>query len=249
MSYRDKINQNFYQKAPFLVQHLSETDRAEFLTELHARYQFEQTQMQRDLQKNHRKRPLVIVVLVITLLLSAIYYWQTGRYDLVKQGEAELKTFKQQVAEESSEQRNQRYIVHLQNQLRQDANNGELWFELGQAYSLNNDFESALVCFKNAQTVLGEKATILGAMATADYYLNKQQFTPQAKQWVERALELDSRESSSLLLLASDAFFHNNPKQAIFYWESVLDNDNNPALNRREIIKSIHMAELMLKSK
>lgn len=248
MNQRDKINQAYYQQAVSLANHLSDEERHEFLAELNDRQQFEQSQRQAYLQKKSIKRPLVMMLLTLTLLLSGLYYWQTGRYEQVKQGQAELQAFKQQRAEESSEQRNQHYITHLQNQLRQNANNGELWFELGQAYSLNNDFESALVCFRNAQTVLGEKATILGAMATAEYYLHKQQFTPQATQWVERALHLDPRESASLLLLASDAFFQNNPKQAIAYWERVLDNDNNPALDRKEIIKSIKMAEQMLKT-
>ncbi len=247
MNQRDKINQAYYQQAVSLANHLSDEDRHEFLAELNERQQFEQSQRQAPLQKKSIKRPLVMMLLTFTLLLSGLYYWQTGRYERAKQGQAELHAFKQQRAEESSEQRNQHYITHLQNQLRQNANNGELWFELGQAYSLNNDFESALVCFRNAQTVLGEKATILGAMATAEYYLHKQQFTPQATQWVERALHLDPRESASLLLLASDAFFQNDPKQAISYWERVLDNDNNPALDRKEIIKSIKMAEQMLK--
>ncbi len=248
MNQRDKINQAYYQQAISLANHLSEDDRHEFLAELNDRQQFEQAQRQTYLQKKSIKRPLVMMLLTFTLLLSSVYYWQTGRYEQVKQGQAELHAFKQQRAEESSEQRNQHYITHLQNQLRQNANNGELWFELGQAYSLNNDFESALVCFRNAQTVLGEKATILGAMATAEYYLHKQQFTPQATKWVERALHLDPRESASLLLLASDAFFQNNPELAISYWERVLDNDNNPALDRKEIVKSIKMAEQMLKA-
>ncbi|AUI66443.1 MULTISPECIES: cytochrome C biogenesis protein [Glaesserella] len=248
MNNRDHINQTYYQKAAQLAQHLSTQERDEFLAELNARQQFEQCQPKDHLQKNTLKRPLVIMALFLILLLSGLFYWQTGRYDVVQHGQTAFQHFKQQRAEESSEQRNQHYITHLQDQLRQDSNNGERWFELGQAYSLNNDFESALICFRNAQTVLGEKATILGAMATADYYLNKQQFTPQSKAWLDRALQLDSRESASLLLLASDAFFRNDFKQAIFYWESVLDNENNPALDRREIIKSIKMAEQMLKA-
>lgn len=101
-----------------------------------------------------------------------------------------------------------------------------------------------MICYNNAITVLGRKAAVIGAMATADYYKNKQKLSPQATAWIDEALKLDPKESSSLLLLASDAFLHNNPKQAITYWERVLDSENQ-AIDRREIIQSIKMAEQM----
>lgn len=71
---------------------------------------------------------------------------------------------------------------------------------------MNNDFESALVCYDNALKVLGEKAAIFGAMATVEYYANQNKLSEKARQWVDKALRLDQKESSSLLLLASDAY-------------------------------------------
>ena len=192
------------------------------------------------------KRPLVAgsLLLAAVLAVGSVFYWQTGRYQQVQQGEQALQSFLEQKAEESSEQRNDRYIINLQNQLRQNANNGDLWFELGQAYSLNNDFDAAMICYNNALTVLGRKAAVIGAMATAEYYRNKQMLSPQAKAWIDEALLLDPKESSSLLLLASEAFLNNNPQQAREYWLQVLDGENQ-AIDRREIIKSIKMAEQM----
>lgn len=249
MSDRQQLNQHYYQQALQFAKNFADSEKAEYLRELSARHEFEMAQQTHSLQISQPKRPLVMLMVGILLAFSIVgyFYWQTGRYTQVQQGTQAFQTFQQQRAEESSQERNQHYIVNLQQQLRENPNHGELWFELGQAYSLNNDFEAALVCFQNAQTVLGEKAAILGAKATADYYLHKQILTPQAQQWIEQALKQDPKENASLLLLASDAFLHNDFKQAITFWEQALEGDN-PSLNRREVIQSIRMAEQRLNS-
>ena len=250
---RNQLNQQHYQQAVKFAENFANGERQEFLEEVQDRYAFEaqkaqQKQAAHPLQKNSQKAPLVLAVLgAVALLGTSLFYWQTGRYQQVQQGQQAFIEFQQQKAEESSIDRNDHYIINLQKQLRQNPNNGDLWFELGQAYSLNNDFESAMICYQNAISVLGRKPAIIGAMATADYYLNKQKFSSQTKIWIDEALKSDPQESASLLLLASDAFLHNDFKQAIFYWEKVLESENQ-ALDRKEIIKSIQMAQNMLKN-
>lgn len=244
---REQLNADFYQQAVRFTDNFADPEREEFLSETADRQAFEQELLAKHhVQNVSLKRPLVAgsLLLAAVLVVGSVFYWQTGRYQQVQQGEQALQSFLEQKAEESSEQRNDRYIVNLQNQLRQNANNGDLWFELGQAYSLNNDFDAAMICYNNALTVLGRKAAVIGAMATAEYYRNKQMLSPQAKAWIDEALQLDPKESSSLLLLASDAFLNNNPQQAREYWLQVLDGENQ-AIDRREIIQSIKMAEQM----
>lgn len=244
---REQLNADFYQQAVRFADNFADPEREEFLSETADRQAFEQELLAKHhVQNVSLKRPLVAgsLLLAAVLAVGSVFYWQTGRYQQVQQGEQALQSFLEQKAEESSEQRNDRYIINLQNQLRQNANNGDLWFELGQAYSLNNDFDAAMICYNNALTVLGRKAAVIGAMATAEYYRNKQMLSPQAKAWIDEALQLDPKESSSLLLLASDAFLNNNPQQAREYWLQVLDGDNQ-SIDRREIIQSIKMAEQM----
>ena len=244
---REQLNADFYQQAVRFADNFADPEREEFLSETADRQAFEQELLAKHhVQNVSLKRPLVAgsLLLAAVLAVGSAFYWQTGRYQQVQQGEQALQSFLEQKAEESSEQRNDRYIINLQNQLRQNANNGDLWFELGQAYSLNNDFDAAMICYNNALTVLGRKAAVIGAMATAEYYRNKQMLSPQAKAWIDEALLLDPKESSSLLLLASDAFLNNNPQQAREYWLQVLDGENQ-AIDRREIIQSIKMAEQM----
>ncbi|QLB20963.1 cytochrome C biogenesis protein [Vespertiliibacter pulmonis] len=248
MMKRDVLNSTYYQQAVRLAEKFAPQERSEFLRETAERQAFEQAQLvQHHLRNTKLKRPLVFASLSMLVVLAGatIFYAQTGRYAEVQQGEQALHTFLAKKSEEDNSQRNDHYIVNLQNQLRKNANNGDVWFELGQAYSLNNDFESAMVCFNNAINVLGRKPAIIGAMATAEYYRNKQILSAQAKKWVDEALKGDPQESSSLLLLASEAFLHNEFEQAIFYWENVLNSDNR-SIDRREIIQSIQMAQQML---
>lgn len=240
---RKELNAIGYQQAVKFAENFTTEEKQVFLNEMAERAAFEQTQL--NLQNSTSNRPLVklgVLALFVVVGLSSLFYWQTGRYNFIKQGMERFSDFQQQRAEESSSQRNAHYIVSLQNQLRENPNNGSLWLELGQAYALNNEFEEALICYRNAEKVLGKKASILGAMATADYYLHKQRLSEQASVWLEQALSIDPKESASLLLKASDAFLHNRYDEAIGYWERVLESDNQ-ALDRRAIIQSIQMAE------
>ncbi|MDH2997347.1 cytochrome C biogenesis protein [Pasteurellaceae bacterium LFhippo2] len=247
MNNRNQLNQQHYQQSLQFAEHYPDGDKQQLIAEIEQRHQFEQSLIsQTDLQKNSKTRPVVLVLfgLFIVFVVSGIFYWQTGRYQQVQQGQQAFNQFQQQNAELNSIERNNRYIETLQNHLRQNPNNGEVWFELGQAYSLNNDFKSALICFTNAQTVLGKTPAILGAMATVDYYQHKQHLTEQAKEWINDALSKDPKESASLLILASEAFLKNDYKQAIDRWQSALDSGNQ-SIDRRAIIQSIQMAERM----
>lgn len=249
METREQLSRENYQQAVKFAQHFAEEERQEFEHEAMQRYQFEKTQFEQNrLQKNGQNRPLaktILISLLAIFVLSSAYYWQSGRYQAVQEGISAHQAFKRQSVEHPTESKNDRYIISLQNQLRENPNSGDLWYELGQAYVLSNDFSSALVCYDNAQKLLGKKAAILGAVATALYYDNGQKMTEEINAIIEEALNLDKNESASLLLRASDGFLNNNYQQALDYWRKVLDG-NNDAINRRAIIQSMEMARQML---
>lgn len=245
MKTREQLNTETYQQAVKFAQSFAEELKTEYLNEATARYQFEQSYSEPVSQKKEKLSPLVmLLIFAILLVISGALYWLSGRYQIVQKGEQMHQAFQVQFDLEQKEQKNERYILNLQDRLRQNPNDGNLWYELGQAYALNNDFASALICYDNAQKVLGEKAAILGAMATADYYQHKQTLTKQAEQWIKKALALDAKESSSLLLLASNAFLNKDYTKAIDYWRKVLDSENE-SIDRRAVIQSIQMARQM----
>lgn len=249
METRDQLSRENYQQAVKFAQYFADDLKQEYEHEAEQRYQFEKAQFEKsELQNNAKNRPLAkmaMLSLIAILLLGTTYYAFSGRYQVVQEGLKVHKDFQQQVSEQHGTSKNERYIISLQNQLRENPNNGDLWYELGQAYVLSNDFDSALVCYSNAQKLLGKKAAILGAVATARYYDNGQKMTTEIDAIIDEALSLDKNESASLLLRASDGFLNNNYQQALDYWRKVLDS-NNDAINRRAIIQSMEMARQML---
>lgn len=247
MRSRTEINQETYEQAVKFSQHFTKEVQAEFVAEAKARWDFEREHAL-SLQNKAENRPLVktaIGFLTLALAVSVAIYWQSGRYDIVGQGQQLHQAFQVQTALEDKEQKNHRYISNLQDRLRENPNNGDLWYELGQAYALNNDFQAALICYQNAQKVLGEKAAILGAMATADYLEHQNQLTEQAQGWLNKALQLDPKETTSLLLFANHAYAQKNYTEALGYWRKALDSENDN-VDRRAIIQSIGLAQSKL---
>lgn len=245
MKTRTSLNLENYQQAVKFAENLPDSLKAEYLSEAEEWYQFEQQAVENS-QKFPLNKWLVLGLLGLIGALSIGIYWQSNRYAIVQTGTQLHQSFEVKTALESKEQKNHRYILSLQDRLRADPNDGDLWYELGQAYMLNNDFPSAMVCYENAQKVLGEKAAILGAMATANYYQHQQKLTENAQRWLEQALKSDPKESASLLLLAANAYQEKQYQQAIHYWRTALDSDND-AIDRRAIIQSIEMARQKLR--
>ena len=113
---------------------------------------------------------------------------------------------------------------------------------------LSNEFEHALIAYGNAEKIAGSKPAILGLAATALYYQAGQRMTPKIRQLIDTALSQDKNETSSLSLLASDAFLQTDYASAINYWQQLLDSERTE-VNRRKTIESMGMAENLLRAK
>ena len=61
-------------------------------------------------------------------------------------------------------------VLKIQNKIREDVNNPELWAQLGDAYMQNDEFDHALIAYSNAEKISGTTPAILGLKATALYY-------------------------------------------------------------------------------
>lgn len=209
MKTREQLSQENYQQAVKFAQHFADDVRQEFEREAEQRYQFERTQFEQSvLQNNAQNRPLAKIAslsCVAILLLAMTYY---GLSDVIKwcnQVCNNIKIFNNRWAMHTAH-RKMNAIFWVCKTSFENPNNGDLWYELGQAYALSNDFDSALVCYDNAEKLLGKRAAILGAIATARYYDNGQKMTVEIQAIIEQALQLDKNENASLLLLASDSF-------------------------------------------
>lgn len=189
------------------------------------------------------KLNMFLAFLLITV--PSLYYFSLPRYTDVEQGEAAFLQQQMQLMEQAISQQNEDKITQIQNKLRQDPNDAENWLALGQAYIENNEFDSARISYQNAQSLLGNKPYILGALATALYYQLGQQLTEAVQALLNQALIEDPQEISSLSLIATDAFVQGNYQKAAQTWQKMLDSDR-PNIDRRTLIQRIQMAEIRL---
>ncbi|WP_194437280.1 TPR domain-containing protein [Vibrio fluminensis] len=141
---------------------------------------------------------------------------------------------------------NQQQMLDLQNELQNNPNSADLWFQLGQGYLTQHEFESALTCFDYALR-LSESPTAnqFSAKASALYYQQKQQMTKEVRLLLDKALQLDSDNVTALTLLASDHYISLRYSQAVEIWTQLLESQN-PDLDRASVIYALNQAKQML---
>ena len=187
-----------------------------------------------------------LIVFALLLAIPFAYYFSLERFSRVQQGEQEQIAQHNQQLETTEENKTEAIIGKIQDKLRHDPNSAENWVKLGDAYMQNNDFDSALVCYGNAEKIDGRKPTTRGLMATALYLQANQQITPQVQQFLDEALAQDPKEVSALSLLAAEAFKTRDYSTALDYWQQILDSGNS-AVDRRAIIQKMKMVDFMQK--
>lgn len=199
--------------------------------------------------KSAVKNPVVLsaVIWFVLLAVPLAYYFSMNRLDVVMQGEEAFKQKQHQLRTASTTEKNEDYILSVQQKLRQNPNDAEAWIELGQAYVLSNEFDNALLAYGNAEGLVGSKPAILGLAATALYYNAGQKITPKVQQLIDNALNQDPKETTALSLLASDAFLHTEYQRAIDIWQQLLDSERSE-VDRRKLIESMQMAQQLLKA-
>ena len=187
-----------------------------------------------------------LIVFALLLAIPFAYYFSLERFSRVQQGEQEQIAQHNQQLETTEENKTEAIIGKIQDKLRQDPNSAENWVKLGDAYMQNNDFDSALVCYGNAEKIDGRKPTTRGLMATALYLQANQQITSQVQQFLDEALAQDPKEVSALSLLAAEAFKTRDYSTALDYWQQILDSGNS-AVDRRATIQKMKMVDFMQK--
>lgn len=138
------------------------------------------------------------------------------------------------------------WMSSLQQQLKQDPNQAELWFQLGHGYMNKQEFLSALTCFDYTIRLSDTpSASQLAAKASALYYLEKQVMTDEVDALLAQALNLEPNNLTALALIAGDHFISLRYQQAIDIWTKMLDS-NSTDLDRVSIIHSLNQAKAML---
>ena len=187
-----------------------------------------------------------LLVFALLLVIPLAYYFSLERFSRVQQGEQEQIAQHNQQLETPEENKTEAIIGKIQDKLRQEPNSAENWIKLGDAYMQNDDFDSALVCYSNAEKIDGRKPTTQGLMAMALYLQAHQQITPQVQQFLNEALAQDPKEVSALSLLAAEALKTRDYSTALDYWQQILDSGNS-AVDRRATIQKMKMVDFMQK--
>ena len=187
-----------------------------------------------------------LMVFALLLVIPLAYYFSLERFSRAQQGEQEQIAQHNQQLETPEENKTEAIIGKIQDKLRQDPNSAENWIKLGDAYMQNDDFDSALVCYGNAEKIDGRKPTTQGLMAMALYLQAHQQITPQVQQLLNEALTQDPKEVSALSLLAAEALKTRDYSTALDYWQQILDSGNS-AVDRRATIQKMKMVDFMQK--
>lgn len=134
----------------------------------------------------------------------------------------------------------------LQQSLKQDPNQSDLWFKLGGVYMQKGEFDAAYTCYDYAIRLDPEAPSgLYAAKASALYYLSSQAMSDDVKGLLKQSMDLDPNDRTALMLIATDHFISMRYQQAIDAWTQILDS-NQRGIDRVSIIHSINQAKQMI---
>lgn len=186
--------------------------------------------------------PLISTALLVGSL-GGYYLLSDYQHLETKQAVIAAAPFAQLSAAEISDKR----ILALQDKLYADKQNDKLWFQLGNAYMYNGEYDDAVLVFDYSIRLTPEvTATHYSAKASALYYAQGQHLTAEVQSLIAQALALEPNNQTALMMLASNEFMNVRYQQAIDLWVQLLDSDQQ-GLDRTAIINSINQAKQFIK--
>jgi cytochrome c-type biogenesis protein CcmH/NrfG len=190
------------------------------------------------------RAPILLSIALLTVSVSGYFFLGQPAYQLP--GSVSHETETSELAGLTAGEFNQKRIEEIQNKLRNDKQNGELWYALGNAYMYTGEHANAALAFSYSSRLAEEpQANIYSAQATAIYYRDGQRLNTEVSQLMDQALALDENNLPALMLLASDYFLNARYQKAIDTWQQALDSEH-PDLDRVELITAINRAKKLL---
>ncbi|PAR56365.1 cytochrome C heme lyase [Vibrio metoecus] len=175
------------------------------------------------------RRVAVGFVGVVTIVSVGFFLWMQ-QPEPKAQVKAETKSLTQTMSD-------------VQEALRKDPNQADLWFSLGQGYLLESDFLAATQCFDYAIRLTEfPTANQYAAKATALYYQHKQNMSDEVTQLLNTALDIEPFNETALTLIAQDHMISFRYQQAVETWLHLLDSPDL-ALDRAKIIQQLELAK------
>ncbi len=122
-----------------------------------------------------------------------------------------------------SQQQIEANIAALAKRLEQNSGDAEGWIMLGRSYTTLEKYSDATNAYAKAAALKTDDADLLADYAFAMAMANGRQLKGEPLELVKKALRLDPENAKALDLAASGEFQARNYKQAINYWQKVLD--------------------------
>ena len=192
-----------------------------------------------------RKSLWTPVIASVLIGSSAAGYYLLSDYQALETKQAVIAAapFEQLSLSQMSDKR----ILTLQDKLYDDKQNAKLWYQLGNAYMYNGEYDDAVLVFDYAIRLTAKPMAMhYSAKASALYYANGQHLTADVQTLLDQALALEQNNQTALMMLAANEFMNVRYQQAIDLWVQLLDSDQQ-GLDRVSIINSINQAKQFIK--
>jgi formate-dependent nitrite reductase complex subunit NrfG len=183
-------------------------------------------------------------IISIVLVGSVSCYYLLGDLRFVQT--ADNKTPSMEFINLSAEQVRDKRILEIQDELRADKQNADLWYALGHAYMFDGQYDNALIVYDYAIRLTSEiTSDHYSSKASAMYYINGQKLSNEIKQLLGSALAINSNNETALMMLAGNAFIKEQYQQAIDLWVQLLDS-GQAGVDRVAVIDLINQAKMMM---
>lgn len=181
---------------------------------------------------------------IFIILTSSVTYFYLGHAEqLFSTPTFSVQSNLESSSSKTAKQINREQVERAQQKVREDKQNGEAWYALGNAYMYTNEFENAATSFLYAERLaVKPQANIYAARATAIYYANNQWFDSTIETLLDKARAVDPDNVPTLMLIASDHFLNAEYQDAIDTWQHALDT-GHADVDRVAIIKAINQVK------
>lgn len=144
--------------------------------------------------------------------LGAITDWRlSNQYHLLaKQGEA------------LDQQEYKVYIDKVAAHAESSAYAQDWWFVAAQGYLANDDYSKSINAFQRLHELRPNDSSVMANLGQAIYLSNNRTMSEQASGWLNKALAIDSTNTTALGVFGISAFEQADYLQAISYWNKAL---------------------------
>lgn len=174
------------------------------------------------------RAPAYAVALGIPLIAIALYV-QVGNPSALSGVSASVRTPNQaptagapQPSGQMTQQAIEANVAKLAKRLEQNPTDVQGWIMLGRSYVNLEKYSEATNAYARATALRPEDADLLGDYAFAMGMANGQRLEGQPLELINKALKLDPENPKALELAGSAAFEAKNYKQAINYWQKLM---------------------------